>query len=128
MFDEFNEEKDRLDHFYFQKVGVNNYKTLAFVIKVIPTISHGQAFVEREFSVNNVVPGQKMKEDTIVARKHISHFRANNVNRIEIDKALLSSVRGASSTYKIHLEEMKKEKLTSDAINQKLLVSNEWEI
>ena len=49
-FEKIKEESDPLDNFFFQKVNIQNYKTLSFVVKLVLTLSHGQASVERQFS------------------------------------------------------------------------------
>ena len=54
-FEEFMEESDWLDNFFFQKVNIKNYENLIFVVKLVLTLSHGQASVERWFSVNSQV-------------------------------------------------------------------------
>ena len=54
-FEDFKEKEHRLDDFWFQQVKVYNYEKLSFVVKLILTLSHGQASVELEFSVNNIV-------------------------------------------------------------------------
>ena len=42
----FNEKDYRLDEFFFSAVIVQNYENLAFILKIVLTISHGQAAVE----------------------------------------------------------------------------------
>ena len=37
----FDQKLHRLDAFYFQKVQIQNYKTLPFLLKIIFTLSHG---------------------------------------------------------------------------------------
>ena len=59
---------DRLDDFYFQHVCVNNYKDLLFVLRVVLTLSHGQAF-ERGFSFNNFSVKTNMTPATIISRR-----------------------------------------------------------
>ena len=44
--------KTKLDVFYFQTIGLDKYKERKYVMKVILTLSHGQALVERGFSIN----------------------------------------------------------------------------
>ena len=79
-FAEFDGNKTRLDHFYFKRVNVNAYETLSFVIKVVLTISHEQASVERQFSVNNLLVDHNMENDTIIAKKHIiNHMNAHKL-------------------------------------------------
>ena len=65
-FEEFKEESDRLGNFFFQKVNIQNYKTLSFVVKLVLTLSHSQASVERQFSVNNQVLDNNMQMMSIV--------------------------------------------------------------
>ena len=69
IFEDFNEATDRLDNFWFQKAKISHFKTLAFVAKLVLTLFHGQAFVEREFSISNIAHNNNMKKDTIMARK-----------------------------------------------------------
>ena len=51
-FREFYQKLHRLDQFYFQRVQVQNYKTLPFLLKIIFTLSHGQPAVKCGFSIN----------------------------------------------------------------------------
>ena len=107
-FEGFKEEHDRLDNFFSQKVNIQNYKTLSFVIKSVLTLTHGQASVEGRFSVSNQLLDNNMQMMSIVARKHIiSHMKANQLtpHSIDISKDLLLSVKGASTRYRIYLEE-----------------------
>ena len=76
QFKEFDENHDWLDDFCFNQVFAKNYTDLPFVIKVVLTLSHDQAFSEQQFSINNTVLDNNMKEESIVARKHIiDHVR-----------------------------------------------------
>ena len=49
----FTHPKDRLDDFYYKHACISNYKELYFVVRLVLTLSHGQAAVERGFSINN---------------------------------------------------------------------------
>ena len=69
IFEDSNEATDRLDNFWFQKAKISHFKTLAFVAKLVLTLFHGQSFVEREFSISNIVHNNNMKKGTIMARK-----------------------------------------------------------
>ena len=42
-FKEFNPESKRLNGFFFHDIGVHRYKSLSFVLRLILTMSHGQA-------------------------------------------------------------------------------------
>ena len=70
-FEVFDQKLQRLDKFYFQKVQIQNCKTLSFLLKIMFTLSHGQAEVEHGFSINQQVTNQNMKSETIIARRFI---------------------------------------------------------
>ena len=42
----FVQEDEKLDNFYFKKLNARKYTELSFVIRLILTLSHGQASVE----------------------------------------------------------------------------------
>ena len=65
----FNRKEYRLDELFFSCLGIKNYKDLSYVVKIILTLSHGQASVERGFSINKSLVKVNMKEETIVAKK-----------------------------------------------------------
>ena len=114
--EEFDENHDRMDDFYFNRVFANNNADLSFIIKVVLTLSHGQASTERKFSVSNTVLDNNMKEEGTVARKYIfDHVRGKKIMpySIEINKDLHSSVKGASAGYRKHLERKKSETFIS---------------
>ena len=76
----FNKKEHRLDEFFFSAVKVQNYKNLAFILKIVLTLSHGQAVVERKFSVNKAVLDVNMQENYLIAHKLIrDHMSSNNL-------------------------------------------------
>ena len=58
VLEDFIEATDCLDNFWFEKGKISHFKTLAFVAKLV---FHGQASVEREFSISNTVHKQQYK-------------------------------------------------------------------
>ena len=56
VLEDFIEATDRLDNFRFEKDKISHFKTLAFVAKLV---FHGQASVEQEFSISNIVHKQQ---------------------------------------------------------------------
>ena len=56
VLEDFIEATDRLDNFRFEKGKISHFKTLAFVAKLV---FHGQASVEQEFSISNIVHKQQ---------------------------------------------------------------------
>ena len=103
MFFEFNKESDRLDDFYFKKCNINRYKELAAIVKILFTLSHGQASVERGFSENNQVLAQNMKVESIISRRLIKdHMVSNDLqpHTIDISREMMLSVKMAHQRYK----------------------------
>ena len=55
-FKQFNRKEERLDDFFFLTIYIDmKYSELADVVKIILTLSHGQASVERDFSLNKSI-------------------------------------------------------------------------
>ena len=65
---DFSMKIGRLDDFYFKKMKVSKFLTL----------SHGQADVERGFSVNNDVLQDNIQEDLIISKRLVKDFLNSN--------------------------------------------------
>ena len=48
-------DKTGSNDFFFKLVGMEKYKDLSFFLKIVLTLSHGQAAVERSFSLGNAL-------------------------------------------------------------------------
>lgn len=81
------------------------------VIKMVMILAHGNANVERGFSVNKDCLEQNVSEETIVARRMIydSVLSKGGINNIEITKQMVLSVKNTRSLYGEALEQKKKE-------------------
>lgn len=75
-------------------------------------LSHGQASVERGFSVNKEIETKNMQENTLVAHRLICDYVAihGGVTRVPLTNDLLKSVMAARSRYRLHLDEQRKRK------------------
>ena len=107
-FQQFNQTKQRLDEFHFQVIQVQKFESLAFVLKLIFTLNHSQAAVERLFSINKNVLSKNMEPETIVARKTIKDnmlFSNLKPETIEMSTELPKAARGAAQKRKLALEE-----------------------
>ena len=92
-FSNYDKQKDRLDTFFFSLPAIKKYVNLAFVIKMILTLSHGQAVVERSFSINKLAVDVNMKEESIVACKAIKDRMLSNdiqPDMIEISNKMIN--------------------------------------
>ena len=125
VFEDFNEATDRLDHFWFEKANISHFKTLDFVVKLVLTLFHGQASVEWEFSISNIVHNNNMKKHTIMAKKCIiDHMNSHKLklHTIEINKDLFKPVKSARSKWELAREEKKQHQKKADLENQKTLI------
>ena len=68
-FANFQSAEDRVDTLFFECMANESYKSLFSVVKLILILSHGQATVERGFSVNKEVEVENLKEHTLVAQR-----------------------------------------------------------
>ena len=69
-FAKFNSTDDRLDKFYFDTL-TDLHPELKKLIKLILTLSHGQASIERGFNVNKFIDHVNMEENSFISRKLI---------------------------------------------------------
>ena len=86
---------------------IKKYVNLAFVIKMILTLSHGQAVVERSFSINKSAVDVNMKEESTVACKAIDDRMLSNdiqPDMIEISNKMINFYYSARQKCKIHKE------------------------
>ena len=105
----FDRKSQRLDDFFFQDLKVeDSYPDLALIMKVVFTLSHGQASVERGFNDNNAVLKQNQKDNTVVSRRFIKNYMsANNFlpHTAHITQGLVKSFKSAWRHYKQYLED-----------------------
>ena len=130
VFEDFNEATDGLDNFWLEKAKISHFKTLAFAVKLVLTLFHGQTSVEQEFSISNIVHNNNMKEHTIMAKKYIiNHMNSHKLklHTIEINKDLFKSVKSARSKWELAREEKKQHQKKTDLENQKTFISKNIE-
>lgn len=112
----------RLDHFWSNAFLINNISenSIAF-IKKICTLSHGNASVERGFSVNKECLIDNLKEESLVGQRIVwSAIKlAGGLENIEISKEMILCVRNARSYYMETLEQKKKEEKELEIAKQK---------
>lgn len=85
------------------------YKDLWKVLQKILLLSHGQASVERGFSVNRQVEVENLKQESIVSQRIIiDHVRSvGGILKVDITKGLLLSAASAKQKYNYYLAEQK---------------------
>ena len=81
----FKKNRNRLDKFYVKDFCVLRYKELSFVIKIILTMSHGQAAMEGGFNTslfninNSTLKTNISPEGVIVKRLTNDHLLTSNL-------------------------------------------------
>ncbi|CAL4099874.1 unnamed protein product [Meganyctiphanes norvegica] len=105
-------KEGRLDVLYFNHYKDQPESKLWPVISMLLVLSHGQASVERGFSVNRQVTEVNQSEFSLQARRTIKdHITfVGGVNNVEMTPELLNSCGRARGRYETYLANLKKEK------------------
>ena len=118
----FNTASGRVDTLLHRHMASStSYVKLWAVVKQLLLLSHGQAAVERGFSVNRQVEADNMTGQTLIARRLVcDHVNAcGGVMNVDVtSKQLLISCSSARHKYFAHLEDEKK-KHGNDERNRK---------
>ena len=115
MLKTFKPDKDRLDEFLTRVLDLGNENaSLKKFIHQILTMFHGNAAVERSFSINKECLVENLLDDSLVAQRvvHDAVSSAGGVTAVPIPKALIHAVRNASAK---RLEAAKKKTEAEDA-------------
>ena len=120
--------ENRLDALYYNAVSSDkSYKKLWPVLRQLLLLSHGQATVERSFSINKNVTTQNLSENALNARRiivdHIRHV--GGIQGMVITKELLQSVQHSRHHYEDHLEENRRNSARSAAEQKRKLAEEE---
>ncbi|CAL1262687.1 unnamed protein product [Larinioides sclopetarius] len=109
-FETFDAFKNRLDKFLSKYLeGKKSYQKLWAVIKILLILSHGQAVVERGFSVNKNIEVENLKEESYVAKRLILDElnKCGGANNFQITKELRLCAKNARCKY---IENINKQK------------------
>ena len=113
----FHEKTCRLDDFYFEVIGLHKLADLKAVCEtmlMLLTLSHGQATVERGFSVNKDTLAPNMSKESLCAQRlvHSSLTAAGikSATEFPVTAELLQSCRSASSRYHTHMDQLHTQK------------------
>lgn len=125
----FDRKEIRLDHFWISLLevyGFDKYKNLLDFIKIVMTLSHGNAFMERGFSINKDCVVENQKEKSLIAQRVICDaIDAMNypLHEFVVDKELIKCARLSNKLYKDELEKekAKREKEQDNKRNKKII-------
>ena len=129
----FDPPKTDLDDFYFHKLGSETKKhdLFSYVLKIIMTLSHGQAAVERGFSLGKSSLQTNITEESIVAKKIIrDHLQSNKIkiSAYDVPNKLILSCNAAHSKYKADLKEKKKKLKSINRMRKESSFRKNWMI
>ena len=116
-FSSFDEETTWLDHFYFKIIMVGRSEVLSFILKIILIMSHGQASVERGFSLNDSMKQTNIAPETIISKRLIKgYILANKItlDKVDITRDMTKAYTKSYMLYVQHLEKERKEKFISE--------------
>ncbi|XP_063740389.1 uncharacterized protein LOC134883765 [Eleginops maclovinus] len=125
-FQSFQPFKKRLDVFLSNIISETYPQLWSFIQKLL-LLSHGQATVERGFSVNKEIETANIHEDTVVAQRIVCDYISlhGGVTKVPLTPALLSSVSSSRARYRIHLEtERKKRESQAESEKRKAIEEN----
>ena len=100
---------------------VDTYSKLWVVTKKILILSHGQATVERGFSINSEYVVENLKEESVVSQRIVfdAIAAAGGVLSVPITKPLLSYAQAARQKYMTYLDQQKAKKAAVTDVNAK---------
>ncbi|KAK1903780.1 Acetyl-coenzyme A carboxylase carboxyl transferase subunit alpha [Dissostichus eleginoides] len=110
-FRDFNPQSGRLDEFYQEHLSNKaECRHLWEVVKFVLVLSHGQASVERGFSINKEVMVENLKEHSLIAQRVINdHVHSvGGLLNIAYTKELLLSAASARQKYHIYLDDQRR--------------------
>ena len=119
---------DRLDTFFFEELNKQKtYESLWCTIQLLLTLSHGQAAVERGFSVNKEVLALNLKAVSLTALCLIHDTISGQIEMGDyiITDELLTSCSHASKRYRMYLIERQKEDQESEKIRKRKALQEE---
>lgn len=90
-------------------------------MKLLSCLSHGNAAVERGFSVNKECLVENLKEDSLVAQRvvHDAVLAAGGIAQVDITDRMVKTVRSAYSVYREQLQTKKRERDETTELEKK---------
>ena len=116
-----------MDTFFFEELNQQKtYESLWCTLQLLLTLSHGQAAVERGFSVNKEVLAPNLKAVSLTAL-HLIHdtISEGQIGDYITTDELLTSCSHASNRYRMYLMERKKEDQEPEKIRKRKALQEE---
>ncbi|XP_041840361.1 uncharacterized protein LOC121639268 [Melanotaenia boesemani] len=119
--------KSRVDSFLHK--AMNGYAELWSFVEKLLLLSHGQATVERGFSINKQVEMYNMNEDTVVSQRLICDYvrTCGGVVKVPLTKELLNECSSARNRYRMFLDDERKKREKTKQTNKRKEIEGELE-
>nr|CAD7264555.1 unnamed protein product [Timema shepardi] len=106
----------RLDDLWMSLLSNQRLKNLMKVVRMLLPLSHGNATLERGFSINGEVIVEHLREDSIVAQRIVydSVMDAGGIDNFVVPRDLLLSMRSANMRWKQALENQRLKQTAED--------------
>ena len=102
----------RLDEFYYRSMyNKPQYSHAWEIVRKLLVLSHGQAAVERGFSINKHCSMVNQSEDSLVARRFVRDHTnyAGGIENVIVTPGMVTDCKAASRKYIAHLDEKKED-------------------
>jgi len=128
-FEEFNKNQQSVDEFFRDVMSSTQFVKLYELVKVLLLLSHGQAAVERGFSVNKEVEVENLKHQSLIAQRIICDYVSSvgGILNVPVTEPMLKEARSARQKYETYLENERKKKKSQESLNTRKRQLNEIE-
>lgn len=122
VFKNFDPKSARLDCFLNDFLASDGMKKkLWYCMKVLMVLSHGQASVERGFSINKAIEVENLKQESYIAQRLIFEncSKQSEIHNVIITKEMRKYVTHSRQKYMGYLEEERKKMALADSGRKK---------
>ena len=115
-FSNFNLSTDGLDELFSTYMNTEPYQKLFQAVQHLLVLSHGQASVERGFSVNKELEVENLSNQSLVAQRIVcDHINAvDGILNVPITQSLLTSCASARKRYERYLDQQRQNKKSEE--------------
>ncbi|KAJ8043443.1 hypothetical protein HOLleu_10524 [Holothuria leucospilota] len=122
------DSKERLDTFFGKYLKNTKFAKLWDVFKLLLTLSHGQASVERDYLVNKDMLVENMQEKTLVALRTVYDSIAatgQDFTEVPFTPRMKRNIKAARMRYKKYLDDQRKAKGENEKAKKRKAVQDE---
>ena len=128
-FSNFNFSTDRLDELFSTYMNTEPYQKLFKLVQLLLVLSHGQASVQRGFSVNKELEIENLADQSLVAQRLVCDYinAVGGILNVPITQPLLTSCSAARKRYERYLEQQRQNKKSEEASRKRKSLLDEVE-